>query len=205
LHKFTTHEKNEKQTYIQIHFSMKAIQINTPVNLNSGLQIPAGAVAVVAEGLAQVFQQKDGLIPAQIVTSVYTSKVNYEAGKSPVDGNSISDFNPVNYGVRLPVVAYQTQTAEDLLVTAVYIGLDQVYPGQCEIIDVANPADITPVSPEVQPLGGDGVTQQMAAMSSRPEQFVSSVSNNSGETQNVSSSSPETELSLWGRVLNLFS
>jgi hypothetical protein len=187
---------------------MKAIQINTPVNLNSGLQIPAGAVAVVAEGLAQVFQQKDGLIPAQIVTSVYTSKVNYETGKSPVDGNSISDFNPVNYGVRLPVVAYQTQTAEDLLVTAVYIGLDQVYPGQCEIIDVANPADITPVSPvspEVQPLGGDAVAQQMAAMSSRPDQFVSSVSNNSRETQNVSSSSPETELSLWGRVMNLFS
>jgi len=181
---------------------MKAIQINTPVNLNSGLQIPSGAVAVVAEGLAQVFQQKDGLIPAQIVTSVYTSKVNYETGKSPVDGNSISDFNPVNYGVRLPVVAYQTQTAEDLLVTAVYIGLDQVYPGQCEIIDVANPADITPVSPEVQPLGGDAVAQQMAAMSSRPEQFVSS---NSGETQNVSSSGAETELSLWGRVLNLFS
>jgi len=178
---------------------MKAIQINTPVNLNSGLQIPSGAVAVVAEGLAQVFQQKDGLIPAQIVTSVYTSKVNYETGKSPVDGNSISDFNPVNYGVRLPVIAYQSQTAEDLLVTAVYIGLDQVYPGQCEIIDVANPADITPVSPEVQPLGGDVVAQQMAAMSSRPEQFVS------GETQNVSSSSPETELSLWGRVLNLFS
>ena len=181
---------------------MKAIQINTPVNLNSGLQIPSGAVAVVAEGLAQVFQQKDGLIPAQIVTSVYTSKLNYETGKSSVDGNSISDFNPVNYGVRLPVVAYQTQTAEDLLVTAVYIGLDQVYPGQCEIIDVANPADITPVSPEVQPLGGDVVAQQMAAMSSRPEQFVSS---NSGETQNVSSSGAETELSLWGRVLNLFS
>jgi len=65
-----------------------------------------------------------------------------------------------------------------------------------------NPSDITPpVSPEVQPLGGDGVTQQMMAMAAP----VSSVSNNSGETQNVSSSSPETELSLWGRVLNLFS
>ena len=168
---------------------MKAIQINTPVNLNSGLQIPSGAVAVVAEGLAQVFQQKDGLIPAQIVTSVYTSKVNYEGGKSPVDGNSISDFNPVNYGVRLPVVAYQTQTAEDLLVTAVYIGLDQVYPGQCEIIDVANPADIIPVGTETQPLGGDGVTQQMMAMSAPTTQ----------------SAEPAKELSAWGRFLNLFS
>ena len=170
---------------------MKAIQINTPVNLNSGLQIPSGAVAVVAEGLAQVFQQKDGLIPAQIVTSVYTSKVNYEGGKSPVDGNSISDFNPVNYGVRLPVVAYQTQTAEDLLVTAVYIGLDQVYPGQCEIIDVANPADITPVGTETQPLGGDAVTQQMAAMAA--------------PTTTTQSAQPTQELSAWGRFLNLFS
>ncbi len=174
---------------------MKAIQINTPVNLNSGLQIPAGAVAVVAEGLAQVFQQKDGLIPAQIVTSVYTSKVNYETGKSPVDGNSISDFNPVNYGVRLPVVAYQTQTAEDLLVTAVYIGLDQVYPGQCEIIDVANPADITPVSPEAQPLAGDGVTQQMMAMSAPTSEV----------TTTTQSAEPTQELSAWGRFLNLFS
>ena len=171
---------------------MKAIQINTAVNLNSGLQIPSGAVAVVAEGLAQVFQQRDGLIPAQIVTSVYTSKLNYETGKSPVDGNSISDFNPVNYGVRLPVIAYQSQTAEDLLVTAVYIGLDQVYPGQCEIIDVANPADITPVSPEVQPLGGEAVTQQMAAMSAPT-------------TTATQSTEATKELSAWGRFLNLFS
>ncbi len=175
---------------------MKAIQINTPVNLNSGLQIPAGAVAVVAEGLAQVFQQKGGLIPAQIVTSVYTSKLNYETGKSPVDGNSISDFNPVNYGVRLPVIAYQTQTAEDLLVTAVYIGLDQVYPGQCEIIDVANPADITPMSPEVQPLGGDGVTQQMMAMSAPTSEVT---------TTTQTTTEPTQQLSAWGRFLNLFS
>jgi len=178
---------------------MKAIQINTPVNLNSGLQIPAGAVAVVAEGLAQVFQQKDGLIPAQIVTSVYTSKVNYETGKSPVDGNSISDFNPVNYGVRLPVIAYQSQTAEDLLVTAVYIGLDQVYPGQCEIIDVANPADITPVSPDVQPLGGDGVAQQMMAMAAPAP--TTSTTHAIGEPIKE----PTQELSAWGRFLNLFS
>jgi len=118
--------------------------------------------------------------------------MNYETGKSPVDGNSISDFNPVNYLIRLPVVAYQTQTAEDLLVTAVYIGLDQVYPGQCEIIDVANPSDITPVSPETQPLGGDGVTQQMMAMAAPT-------------TTITQSTEPTQELSAWGRFLNLFS
>ena len=172
---------------------MKAIKINAAVNLNSGLQIPSGAVAVVAEGLAQVFQQKDGLIPAQIVTSVYTSQVNYEAGKSPVDGNSISDFNPVNYGVRLPVIAYQTQTAEDLLINAVYIGLDQVYPGQCEIIEVANPADITPVVPEVQAIDSDGVTQQMMAMAA------------SAAPAPTTTQEPTAQMSAWSRFLNLFS
>lgn len=181
---------------------MKAIQINAAVNLNSGLQIPSGAVAVVAEGLAQVFQQRDGLIPAQIVTSVYTSRTNYEAGKSPVDGNSISDFNPVNYGVRLPVVAYQTQTAEDLLVTAVYIGLDQVYPGQCEIIEVVNPSDITPpVSPDVQPLGGDAVTQQMAAMAAP----VTTETAPTAEATTEPATEPTQELSTWAKFLNLFS
>lgn len=118
---------------------MKAIQINTTVNLNNGLVIPSGAVCVISEGLAQVFAQKEGLIPAQIVSNVYTSKDNYEAGKAPVDGNSISDFNPAMYNLQLSVVSYETVTAETLLVEAVYNALDAVYPGNCTIIDVVNP------------------------------------------------------------------
>ena len=59
---------------------MKAIQINATVNLNNGLQISDGSVAVIAEGLAQVIYTKDGLIPAQIVSNVYTNKENYETG-----------------------------------------------------------------------------------------------------------------------------
>jgi hypothetical protein len=119
---------------------MKAIQINAVVNLTNGLQIPSGSVAVISEGLAQVFAQKDGLIPAQIVSNVYVSKANYEDGKAPVDGNSIVDFNPAMYNLSLSVVAYQTETAENLLVEAVYDALNEVYPAQCEIIDVTAPA-----------------------------------------------------------------
>lgn len=119
---------------------MKAIQINTTVNLNNGLVIPSGAVCVISEGLAQVFAQKEGLIPAQIVSSVYTSKDNYETGKAPVDGNSIADFNPAMYNLQLSVVSYETVTAETLLVEAVYNALDLVYPGNCTIIDVVNPS-----------------------------------------------------------------
>ena len=121
---------------------MKAIQINAAVNLNNGLQIPSGAVAVIAEGLAQVFIQKDGFIPAQIVSSVYTSKDNYETGKAPVDGNSISDFNPAMYNLKLSVTDYATVTAETLLVEAVYNALDAVYPGNCVIIDVTAPVPV---------------------------------------------------------------
>lgn len=123
---------------------MKAIQINAIVNLTNGLQIPSGSVAVISEGLAQVFNQKDGLIPAQIVSSIYTSKANYEAGLAPVDGNSIADFNPAMYNLTLSVVAYQTETAENLLVEAVYDALNAVYPAQCEIIDVTTP--VAPVT-----------------------------------------------------------
>lgn len=121
---------------------MKAIQINAAVNLNNGLQIPSGSVAVIAEGLAQVFIQKDGFIPAQIVSSVYTSKNNYETGKAPVDGNSISDFNPAMYNLKLSVTDYATVTAETLLVEAVYNALDAVYPGNCIIIDVTAPVPV---------------------------------------------------------------
>jgi len=122
---------------------MKAIKINATVNLNNGLQIPSGSVVVIAEGLAQVILQKDGLIPAQIVSGVYTTKDNYETGKAPVDGSSISDFNPAMYNLQLLVSSYETVTAETLLVEAVYNSLDAVYPGNCEIIDVTAPVLVT--------------------------------------------------------------
>lgn len=118
---------------------MKAISILAIVNLTNGLQIPSGSVCVIAEGLAQVFAQKDGSIPAQIVSAVYTSQSNYESGLAPVDGNSIADFNPAMYNLSLSVTAYQTETAENLLVNAVYDALNAVYPNQCEIIDVVPP------------------------------------------------------------------
>jgi hypothetical protein len=129
---------------------MKAIQINATVNLNNGLQIPAGSVVVISEGLAQVFATKDGLIPAQIVSNVYTTKDNYETGKAPVDGNSISDFNPAMYNLQLSVVSYETVTAETLLVEAVYNSLDAVYPGNCVIIDVTAPVPVVDPVTEYQ-------------------------------------------------------
>lgn len=118
---------------------MKAIQINTEVSLNNGLSISSGAILVPSEGLIQIFAQKNNLIPAQIVSAVYSSKENYEAGKVSIDGNSIADFNPAMYNLSLTVSDYETQTVENLLLNTVYNELNQVYPNQCEIIDVTTP------------------------------------------------------------------
>lgn len=123
---------------------MKAIQINTIVKLNNGLAIPNGAVVVISEGLAQIVLQKDGLIPAQIVNYVYVNKSNYEEGKAPVDGNSISDFQTALYSLNLTVANYETQTAQDLLVSAVYDYLSTVYAAtDLEIIEVTAPVVVS--------------------------------------------------------------
>ena len=104
---------------------MKAIQINTPVNLTSGLSIPSGSVCVIAEGYADVKAQKDGVIPAQIATFVFASVEALAQGKAPIQG--IQDFNTTFSGLELSVDAYETISAEALLISAVYGALASVY------------------------------------------------------------------------------
>ena len=175
---------------------MKAIKINAPVNLNNGLQIPPGSVVVINEGLAQVVNARGGLIPAQIATGVYTSVANYESGKAAVDGASISDFSPVNYGVKLPVAAYETNSAQDLLLTAVYIGLSEVYPGQCEVVEVINPNDTPEPAPEIVP-----VSDGMAASTERAPQPTQADLLNAQYAQ-AASQINSVDLTLWQRFLN---
>jgi hypothetical protein len=175
---------------------MKAIKINSAVNLNNGLQIPPGSVVVINEGLAQVVNARDGLIPAQIATGVYTSVSNYESGKAAVDGASISDFNPVNYGVKLPVAAYETNSAQDLLLTAVYIGLSEVYPGQCEVVEVVNPNDIPTPMPEVIPVA-DGMAASTATVSQPTQADLLSA-----QYAKAASQINSVDLTLWQRFLN---
>ena len=111
---------------------MKAIQINTEVNLTSGLSIPSGSVCVIAEGYADMKSQKDGVIPAQIATFVYASAQAIAEGKQPIQG--IQDFNTTFSNLELSVVDYETVPAETLLVNAVYNALNAIYPNQVEVI-----------------------------------------------------------------------
>jgi len=110
---------------------MKYIQIDAIVNLSSGLSIPAGSICVVAEGYADVKSQKDGFIPSQVSTLVYANSEAFLSGKQNVVG--IADFNPVFSTLQLSVTDYETQTAEELLINAVYDELNLVYPNEVEI------------------------------------------------------------------------
>jgi hypothetical protein len=113
---------------------MKAIQINTPVNLTSGLSIPSGSVCVIAEGYADIKSQKDGVIPAQIATFVFASVEALAQGKAPIQG--IQDFNTTFSGLELSVVSYETLAAETLLINAVESALEAIYPNSVEVITV---------------------------------------------------------------------
>jgi len=113
---------------------MKAIQINTPVNLTSGIAIPSGSVCVIAEGYADVKSQKDGVIPAQIATFVYASFQALAEGKAPIQG--IEDFNSTFADLQLSVADYETLAAETLLVNAVESALEAIYPNQVEVISI---------------------------------------------------------------------
>jgi hypothetical protein len=113
---------------------MKAIKLNTNVNLTSGLSIPSGSVVVIAEGYADVKSQKDGIIPAQIATFVFASVGALAEGKAPIQG--IEDFNTSFSGLELSVTAYETQPAETLLINAIFGALNLIYPDQVEIVTV---------------------------------------------------------------------
>ena len=113
---------------------MKIIQINTPVNLTSGLSIPSGSVVVIAEGYSDNKSQKDGIIPAQIATFVFASVQALAEGKAPIQG--IQDFNTTFSGLELSVASYEILSAETLLVTSVYGELEKIYPEQVEIVNL---------------------------------------------------------------------
>ncbi len=113
---------------------MKAIQINTSVNLTSGLSIPSGSIVVIAEGYSVNKSQKDEVIPAQISTLVFASVQALAEGKAPIQG--IEDFNTIFTGLELSVTDYETLAAETLLINAVESALEKIYPNQVEIVNL---------------------------------------------------------------------
>ena len=112
---------------------MKYIQINTNVNLQSGITLPSGSVVVIAEGYVDIKSTKDGFIPSQIATLLYASLDALISGKSSI--NDIADYNPVFSGLQLSIQDYETKTAEDLLVATVYNELSKIYGSENIVIE----------------------------------------------------------------------
>lgn len=104
---------------------MKAIKINQPVNLNSGISIPSGSIVIIGEGYASVKDVKENLIPAQVATFLFVSETAIQEGKSPI--TDVADFNPVFSGLQLSVDAYQSKSAESLLIESVEGALIAIY------------------------------------------------------------------------------
>jgi hypothetical protein len=112
---------------------MKYIKINTEVNLTSGIQIPSGSAVIIAEGYADVKNTTEAGIPSQIAVFVYASIEAMAEGKAPIMG--IADFPTTLTSLELSLEAYQTETAETLLIGAVAEELGKVYgPTNIEII-----------------------------------------------------------------------
>lgn len=113
---------------------MKALKINSSVKLKSGLQTTPGAIVILTEGYADIKSVKDALIPCQIITSVFASLQDLELGKAPLQ--DIADFSPSFMGLKLSVDSYETLPTEALLINAVKVELEKIYPGEVEIISI---------------------------------------------------------------------
>ena len=112
---------------------MKYIQINSNVNLQSGITLPSGSVVVIAEGYVDIKSTKNGFIPSQIATLLYASLDALTSGKSSI--NDIADYNPVFSGLQLSISDYETKTAQDLLVGTIYNELSKVYGSENIVIE----------------------------------------------------------------------
>jgi hypothetical protein len=104
---------------------MKYIKINAEVALESGIKVPSGSVVIVQEGYADIKNQVDGLIPAQVRVIVYSSEQALVDGMKGIIG--IGDFPTTLQYSKLPVSDYETVSAELLLIMAVYADLVLIY------------------------------------------------------------------------------
>lgn len=119
---------------------MKALKINTEVNLKNGMQIPSGAIVLIGQTFANpsVRQTVEGSmkIPCNISSIVYASLSAYQNLSQPIDPISILDFDPNMKWLYLSVESYETLACEPLLIGAVKSFLETIYPDKIQEITI---------------------------------------------------------------------
>ncbi len=103
---------------------MKAVKINSEVNLLSGMIVASGSVLVVSEAYTDNKSQKDGLIPAQIATLLFQNEQAIIDGKVSIP--NVADFNTTMAG-ELLVTRYETDPAETMIIEFVFATLAPIY------------------------------------------------------------------------------
>jgi hypothetical protein len=113
---------------------LKAIKINAPINLNTTLVIPSGAIVLVGEPSADLTAIKQDTIPCNMSIQVFVSQTAYNSGASPV--KSMSDFSNYLHNLKMPLSDYETLPTQDLLIGVVRKYLETIYPNQTEVINL---------------------------------------------------------------------
>lgn len=119
---------------------MKAIQINHPITLAHGLQLPSGAIAtlhqIIVQPCRQFIAESKTYFPAQISVLLYVSKEQYELGKSHIPPDSMSEFSHV-LNINIPIES--DGMPKGGLLTALTGHFEKIYPGKISVINVTTP------------------------------------------------------------------
>ena len=103
---------------------MKAVKINSEVNLSSGMIVASGSVLVIAEAYTDNKSQNDGTIPSQVATLLFQNKQAILDGKVSIP--NVADFSTTMSG-KLDVARYETEAAEVMLIEFVVGNLAPIY------------------------------------------------------------------------------
>jgi hypothetical protein len=109
---------------------MKAIKINSSINISSGITLPAGSICKLNTGVFDFNNENNSIINCEIAISVFSSLTAYNQGKQPIEG--ISDFKSSFANILLNV----TEGIEDAVINSIYSELNEIYPNQIEIISI---------------------------------------------------------------------
>ncbi len=109
---------------------MKAIKINSIINISSGITLPTGSICTLNTGNFDFNNQTNSVINSQIYVSVFPSLQAFSEGKQPIQG--ITDFNTCFTNILLNV----TEGIEDAVINAIYSELNEIYPNQIEIVTI---------------------------------------------------------------------
>lgn len=104
---------------------MKALKINTSVNLTTGETVNSGSIVVVKGVIITNGYASATTMPMTVITDLYKGQAAYNNGKKPI--TEVDDFN-TTFQVNLLITDYETVKMEKAIIDAVKAKLELIYP-----------------------------------------------------------------------------